>query len=262
MNNLGTQNQRTSAEVALDVTRLCFGYPDRPGVLQDATLRVLVGERVGIIGPNGSGKTTLFLTLAGVLKPLGGEILLFGKPVVAGNFRPEIGMVFQNPNDQLFCPSVWEDISFGVQNMGVPAHEVKSRVTEALTAAGVLHLADRVPHHLSGGEKRMVAIAGVLAMRPRVVLYDEPDANLDSRARRRLIRFLQASTETILLASHDLELVLEVCDRVIVMDTGCIVASGQPHVVMSDAPLMEAYGLECPALLRAVSSRLEWMREP
>lgn len=250
MNNNQGAPHRQAAETALSVAGLCFGYPDRPAVLQDVALSVQAGERVGLIGANGSGKTTLFLALCGVHTPLAGAMHLFGQPIVAGQFRPEIGLVFQNPNDQLFCPCVRDDVAFGVQNMGVPAPEVAARVTEALTAAGVLHLADRVPHHLSGGEKRMVAIAGVLAMRPRLVLYDEPDANLDSRARRRLIRFLQAASETILIASHDLELILEVCNRVILMDRGRIVAAGQPEVIMGDAALMEAHGLECPHSLR------------
>jgi len=233
-------------EPALVVSGLCFSYPDRSDVLRDVSLEILPGERIGLIGPNGAGKTTFFLTICGVLRPDAGEVVLFGEPMAHKGFRPEIGMVFQSPDDQLFCPSVWDDVAFGPQNMGLSKEEVAARVTEALSMAGVLELADRPPHHLSGGEKRMVSIAGVLAMRPRLVAYDEPSANLDIRSRRRLIRFLQAWRETILIASHDLELVLEVCDRIVLMDEGRIVVNGNPRQVMGDVGLMEAHGLEKP----------------
>ncbi|HIE13495.1 MAG TPA: ABC transporter ATP-binding protein [Desulfotomaculum sp.] len=235
-----------SGEPALAVSALSFDYPDHPHVLQDVALKVWEGERVGVIGPNGAGKTTLFLLICGVLRPASGEIRLFGRPVVPGEFRPEAGMVFQNPDDQLFSPSVEEDVAFGPRNLGLPREEVRARVKEALTVTGVAALADRPPHHLSCGEKRLVTIAGVLAMRPKLLLYDEPTSNLDHRYRRRLIDFLQDSQETMLIASHDLEFILEVCERVILMDEGHIVANGNPRKVMSDAALMEAHGLERP----------------
>jgi cobalt/nickel transport system ATP-binding protein len=231
---------------ALAVSGLCFSYPDNPDVLGGVSLEVMPGERVGLIGANGAGKTTFFLAVCGVLKPRAGEIVLFGEPMRPGDFRPEIGMVFQNPDDQLFCPSVWEDVAFGPQNMGLSNDEVAARVKEALTVTGVLDLADRPPHHLSGGEKRMVSIAGVLAMHPRLVVYDEPNANLDIRSRRRLIRFLQTARAAQLIASHDLELILEVCSRVILLDEGRIVADGEPRELMGDVALMEAHGLERP----------------
>ena len=199
-----------------------------------------------MIGPNGAGKTTLFYLICGVHKPEQGQIMLCGEPVLPGRFRPEIGMVFQNADDQLFSPSVWDDVAFGPRNLALTQEEVEARVQESLTTAGVVDLAARPPHHLSGGEKRMVSIAGVLAMHPDVVIYDEPSANLDMRSRRRLIRFLQASPQTLLVASHDLELILEVCDRVILLDEGLIVADGAPREIMGDAALMEAHGLERP----------------
>ena len=166
--------------------------------------------------------------------------------MLPGTFRPEIGMVFQDPDDQLFCPSVRDDVAFGPQNLGLDDRTVNARVAEAVTTAGVQELVDRAPHHLSGGEKRMVSIAGALAMQPRLLIYDEPSASLDTRARRRLIRFLQASDETILIASHDLELILEVCDRVVLMDEGRVVTTGSPRDLMADTSLMEAHGLEKP----------------
>lgn len=236
---------------ALAVSGLRFGYARGPEVLRDVNLRMRPGEKVGMIGPNGAGKTTLFLTVCGVLRPLTGEVRLFGDTVRAGQFYPEIGMVFQNPDDQLFSPSVRDDVAFGPQNMGLPRAEVRARVDEALSVTGVQELADRAPHHLSGGEKRMVSIAGVLAMNPRLIIYDEPAANLDIRSRRRLISFLQDAQETLLISAHDLELVRETCDRVALLDGGHIVADGKPDEVMGNPQVMEAHGLEPPqALLR------------
>jgi cobalt/nickel transport system ATP-binding protein len=231
---------------ALLTSQLTFSYLDHSNVLQSVDLQIMTGERVGLVGPNGAGKTTLFLLTCGVLKPDAGEILLFGEPVLPGDFHPEIGLVFQHPDDQLFCPSVWDDVAFGPQNLGLSKAEVASRVETALSLTGTLELASRPPHHLSGGEKRMVSIAGVLAMQPRMIIYDEPNANLDIRSRRRFISFLETSRETILIASHDLELVLEVCDRVVLLDEGHIVADGDPRETMGDMELMEAHGLERP----------------
>ena len=240
---------------ALVVDGLTFSYPDNPGVLRDVSLAVKPGERVGIIGPNGAGKTTLFLSVCGVLKPEGGEIALFDEPLVPGQFRPEIGMVFQNSDDQLFSPSVRDDVAFGPQNLGLSKREVAARVEQALSTTGVTELADRPPHHLSGGEKRMVSIAGVMAMHPKLIIYDEPSANLDIRSRRRLISFLKRTSEAFLLASHDLELVLEVCDRVVLVDNGRIVTMGDPRQVMGNVELMEAHGLERPHSLKPHSEQ-------
>ena len=238
--------QDTWSDPVLTISGLCFSYPDKPDVLRDISLKVMQGERVGLIGPNGSGKTTFFLVICGVLKPSAGEIVLTGNPVLNGDFRPEVGMVFQNPDDQLFCPSVKDDVAFGPQNMGLAKNEVEARVAEALSTVGIAELADRPAHHLSGGEKRMVSIAGVLAMHPPLLLYDEPGANLDIRSRRRLIRLLQTSNETILVASHDLELVLEICNRVVLIDEGHIIVDGNPLDIMGDDKLMNAHGQEKP----------------
>ena len=234
------------SEPALKISGLCCSYPDRPDVLQDINLKVMPGEKIGLIGPNGAGKTTLFLGICGVLKPTAGEVVALGKPVINGDFLPEIGLVFQNPDDQLFCPSVRDDVAFGPKNMGLSKEEVEARVTQALSIVGELELADRPAHHLSEGEKRMVSIAGVLAMQPRLVIYDEPSASLDIRSRRRLISFLQSTEETILVAAHDLEFILEVCSRVVVLSKGRIVADGKPREIMGDDRLMEAHGQETP----------------
>lgn len=234
------------AAPALAVEGLHFAYPDQPPVLNGVSFNVRPGERAGLIGANGTGKTSIFLLISGVLKPGAGAIAAFGEPVRKGSFHPEIGLVFQNPSDQLFSASVRDDVAFGPVNMGLPPAEVCARVEQALLTTGTQALAERPPHHLSGGEKRMVSIASVLAMQPRLLLFDEPDANLDIQARRRLIGFLQAAPQTLLVASHDLELILEVCDRVLLLDGGRVVADGAPAQVMGDAALMMTHGLEKP----------------
>ena len=205
---------------------------------------IFTGEKVGLIGANGAGKTTLFLTICGILKPSYGEVKIGAHKVQLGEFNPEIGLVFQNPSDQLFCPTVRDDIAFGPENMGLSPEIVQERVETALSLTGVSHLIDRIPHHLSGGEKCMAAIASVLAMQPQIILYDEPSANLDLKARRRLITFLQASPETMVISSHDLELILEVCERVILLNQGRMIADGNPQVIMGERNLMEINSLE------------------
>ncbi|MGB5972515.1 MAG: ABC transporter ATP-binding protein [Nodosilinea sp.] len=249
---------RGQRQTAIAAQALSFGYPDQPEVLREVDLTIQEGDRVGIIGHNGCGKTTLFMLLCGVLAPAAGEIRLFDQPLVPGQFRPEVALLFQDPDDQLFSASVGDDIAFGPQNMGFDAAEVAARVTQAADMTGIIHLLDRLPHHLSGGEKQMVAIAGLLAMTPQIILYDEPTASLDLRTRRRLIRFLQNSTETVLISSHDLEFVLEVCDRVILIDEGRVIADGNPSQIMGDQALMETHGLEKPhSLIPHVESHHE-----
>jgi len=232
--------------VAIATEKLSFSYPDTPDVLCDVSLTIRAGEKVGVIGHNGCGKTTLFMLLCGVLAPSAGTVRLFDQPVQLGQFHPDIGLLFQDPDDQLFSASVWEDIAFGPQNMDLPESEVVQRVQQAMQMTGTEPLAQRPPHHLSGGEKQMVAIAGLLAMCPRVLLYDEPTANLDLRTRRRLIHFLQQAPETLLIAAHDLEFLLEVCDRILLIDDGQVKADGVPTEVMGDSALMERHGLEKP----------------
>lgn len=241
-------NDRSPAALppALHARSLGFSYPDRPHVLANIDLKIAAGERVGLIGPNGAGKTTLFMSLCGSVAPQTGSIEIFGQHVEPGRFQPRVGLIFQNPNDQLFSARVWDDVAFGLQNLGLPAEEVDRRTRDTLEAMDLIHLADRPSHHLSGGEKRMVAIASVLVMRPPLAIYDEPSANLDLRSRRRLIHFLQSSRETLLVSSHDLELILEVCDRAILLDNGRIVADDSAARLMSDTVLMEAHGLERP----------------
>lgn len=230
----------------LQLQSVSFAYSDTREVLQQISVDIFAGERVGLVGPNGAGKSTLFLLCTGILAPTAGHIHLLGKPVEKGSFHPQLGLVFQNTDDQLFCPTVWEDIAFGLRNMGLNEAEVTRRADAALATVGAQKLAQRDIHHLSGGEKRLVAIAGILAMEPEMIIYDEPSVGLDMRTRRRLIPILQQSAPTMLIASHDLELLLEVCTRILVLDEGCIVADGPPADVMGDATLMQAHGQEKP----------------
>lgn len=247
MNNLvQTANQLSLKTKAISLKNICFSYGQERAILTDINLNIAGGETVGLIGANGAGKTSLFLTICGILNPTYGEVKLFDRGIKAGEFNPEIGLVFQNPDDQLFCPTVRDDLAFGLENIELSPPEVAARIDAALSLTGVTHLVDRISYQLSGGEKCMVAIAAVLAMLPQIVLYDEPSANLDLRARRRLIHFLNSSHETTVISSHDLELIMEVCDRVVMLNQGRIVADGVPEEIMSDSSLMEANGLEVP----------------
>lgn len=238
---------------ALQITELGFAYGTAPA-LHGINLTIRAGERVGLIGANGCGKTTLFLLVCGVLPPAHGSIQVFGTAVQAGRFNPAVGLVFQHPDDQLFCPTVREDIAFGPTNMGLAPDAITARTTAAMHATGTTHLAERAPHQLSGGEKRMVAIAGILAMQPRLLVLDEPESHLDSRARRNLITLLQHTPETLLIASHDLYALPEICTRLLLLGEGRIVADGTPEGILQDAALLQRHGLDAPHLLPARSA--------
>ena len=228
------------------VKNLEFSFPLQKPVLKGVDIEVGSGEKVGIIGPNGSGKTTLFLLLAGMLAPDSGSMAILDSPVRTGSFNSNLGFVFQNPDDQLFCPTVRDDLSFGLLNLGYSKDEADSMIDAYLTRLEMSDLAGRPPHNLSGGEKRMISIAGVIIMNPTVVLLDEPESSLDSRARRQLIEFIRNSSETLLIASHDLEFLLETCERTVVLDNGRICADGSSRKIMGDEPLMNSHGFEKP----------------
>jgi cobalt/nickel transport system ATP-binding protein len=234
---------------AVEVRGLEHRYADGTRALRGLDCRIAPGESVAVVGANGAGKSTLLLHLNGLLRPSAGGVRI-GELVVApstvAQVHRAVGYVFQDPDDQLFMPTVEDDVAFGPLNLGLAPDVVRARVHEALQRVGAAHLAARAPWRLSGGEKRAVAIAGVLAMAPRVLVLDEPSAGLDPAARRRLIALLLSFTQTRIVATHDLDLVLEVCRRVLVLHEGRIEADGHPAEVFRDALLLQRCHLEVP----------------
>lgn len=235
----------------LEVDGLSLIRPGGAPVLRDIGLSLAAGERVGLVGPNGAGKTTLLLALTGVLAPTRGVVRLDRQALAPGGFVPAIGLVFQQSEDQLFSPTVAEDVAFGARSLGLAGPALDRAVAEALDRVGIAGLADRPVHHLSGGERRLACLAGVLVMAPRLLLLDEPSAALDLRNRRRLIELLRGMDQAMLIASHDLELVLELCPRVVLIDGGRLVADGPARSVLGDPALMARHGQETPHSLRS-----------
>lgn len=241
------------SEPVIDVRNLGFSYPDGTRALDGVSFRVGRGEAVALIGANGSGKSTLLMNLNAVLTPTQGEVRVNGTVITkqtAVTARRTVGLVFQDPDDQLFMPTVLEDVAFGPLNAGVGPAEAARVAARALERVGMGHVAARPPYKLSAGEKRAVAIATVLALEPDVLVMDEPSSNLDPRGRRRLIGLLRSFDHTRLVATHDLELVVEVCPRVLVLDGGRIMADGPTADLLNDEALMQAHGLERPHILR------------
>jgi cobalt/nickel transport system ATP-binding protein len=237
----------------VEARNVIYTYPDGTEALKGVTFRITHGEAVAIVGSNGAGKSTLLLHLNGYLTPAQGDVVIGDTvvtPETAALARRAVGLVFQDPDDQLFMPTVAEDVAFGPLNAGLPPEQVEQRVAHALARVGMSHVRERAPYHLSAGEKRAVAIATVLAMSPDILVMDEPSANLDPRARRRLIELLHSFDHTRIIATHDLELVVEVCSRVIVLDGGKVVADGPTRELLNDEALMNAHGLERPHILR------------
>ena len=233
---------------AVEIEDLRFSYPDGREALAGVSLSVSKGERVALVGPNGAGKSTLLLCLTGILRGTG-SVRVAGVTLsrrTLREVRSRVGLVFQDPEDQLFMPTVAEDVAFGPSQTGLARAEVDSRVAGALRAVGLDGFGGRSPHHLSLGEKRACALATVLSMDPEVLALDEPTSGLDPRSRRRAIRLLASLGKTCLVATHDLEMALDLCPRVAVLDSGRVVADGDSARVLSDATLMEAHGLEVP----------------
>ncbi len=230
----------------IEVKDLTYSYPDGHTALRNVSLSIAPGEKVAIVGPNGAGKSTLMLHLNGIL--LGhGCVQVCGLDVVKENFgkvRAAVGLVFQNPDDQLFSPTVFDDVAFGPIYQGLTKIEVQRRVDQALAAVGMREHGRRVSHHLSIGEKKRIAIATVLSMNPEILVLDEPSAGLDPRARRSLINLLHELPQTMLVSTHDLPLVRELFPRTIVMDHGTIIADGPTEQLLDDVTLLEAHGLE------------------
>jgi len=237
----------------VQVRDLCYTYPDGTEALKGISFRIEHGCAVGLVGANGAGKSTLLLHLNGYLPATSGEIQVGDRRLTSETAvatRRAVGMVFQDPDDQLFMPTVAEDIAFGPLNAGLPSDQIESMVASALARVGMTHVRQRPPYRLSAGEKRAVAIATALVMAPDILVVDEPSSNLDPRARRRLIEMLQSFAHTRIIATHDLELVAEVCSRVIVLDGGKVVADGPTGEILNNEALLLAHGLERPHILR------------
>jgi energy-coupling factor transporter ATP-binding protein EcfA2 len=241
---------------AVDVRGLDYRYPDGTPALRGVSFSVAEGERVGLIGPNGAGKSTLLLHLNGLLpeRALGSPaVSVFGTPVAEPHLpsiRASVGLLFQDPDDQLFCSTVREDVAFGPLQLGIRGEDLAARVGRALARVGLSGFEERLPHHLSRGEKRRVCIAGLLASDARLLALDEPTSDLDPRGRRELKAFLSGLPVAQIIATHDLELVVEICPRVIVLDAGAVVAEGPTVELLSNEELMLAHGLERPHILR------------
>ena len=238
------------------VRGLSYRYPDGHDALLDVSFALAPGERVALIGPNGAGKSTLLLHLNGLLPdrpPSMPAVTVDGLPVAEANLREirrKVGLLFQDPDDQLFCPTVWEDVAFGPRQLGLREPELSRLVTESLAQVGLAGFEERLPHHLSRGEKRRACLAGLLACDARVLVLDEPTSDLDPRGRRELMALLSRLPVAQLIATHDLEFVVEICPRTIVLDGGRVVADGPTRRLLDDEPLMLAHGLERPHILR------------
>jgi cobalt/nickel transport system ATP-binding protein len=241
---------------AIEITDLRYRYHDGTEALRGASFRIARGECVALLGPNGSGKSTLLLHLNGILpehSAADGAVKILGEAVTRQNLetvRRQVGLVFQDPDDQLFCPTVQEDVAFGPQQLGLSDAEGALRVQSALAQVGLADFGRRATHHLSHGEKRRVCLAGVLACESQILVLDEPTSDLDPRGRREFKALLRQIPATKLIATHDLELVVELCSRAIVLDRGSVVADGPVVELLDNEELMLAHGLERPHILR------------
>ncbi|MGQ9631919.1 MAG: energy-coupling factor ABC transporter ATP-binding protein [bacterium] len=247
-------------EKAIEIENLSYSYGDGTRALENVTLRIYRGESVCLVGPNGAGKSTLIMHLNGSLQNGdGSRVRIWGMPVVKGNLkeiRRQVGIVFQDPDDQLFSPTVFDDVAFGPMNLGYEGERVREKVRRALEAVGISpDYEGRLPHHLSFGEKKRIAIATVLSMDVSILVMDEPSSNLDPASRRSLINLLKALPLTKVVATHDLEMALEICRRVILIDGGRIVADGAAREILGNERLMEDHKLEVPLSLKIEERR-------
>lgn len=230
-----------------------FQYPDGTAALNGISLKITHGESVGIVGANGSGKSTLLMHTNGYLLPHAGTITIGDFQLdkkTRQEIRKKVGLIFQNPDDQLFMPTVFDDVAFGPLNLGLSPERVSETVQEALETVGCSALRDKPPHHLSGGQKSAVAIASIIAMQPDILVMDEPASHLDPKSRRALINLLRHFHHTKIIASHDLDLILDICRRCIIIKEGRVVADGRTEEILSDSQLLEENNLELPLSLQ------------
>lgn len=233
---------------------LSYAYPDGTAALKGVSFRISHGESVALVGENGAGKSTLLLHMNGCLLPQNGTLRIGDFTVQERSLpgiRRSVGMVFQDPDDQLFMPTVRDDVAFGLRNLGCPESEIEGRVLKALETVGIAHLLRRTPYKLSEGEKRAATIATVLAMSPDILVMDEPSANLDPRSRRRLIELLTTFKHTKIIATHDLDMALDVCGRTIVLHKGCVIADGPTADIFKNEELLQSASLEQPYRMKA-----------
>jgi cobalt/nickel transport system ATP-binding protein len=234
---------------AVTVEDLAFAYPGGRPVLRDVSFQVPEARRVAVLGANGAGKSTLLLHLNGLLLPQRGRVTIDGTPVTADTVREvrrRVGLVFQDPDDQLFLPTLLEDVAFGPLNDGVDAAAAEDAARDLLRTLGLHHAVDRAAHHLSGGEKRLASLATALVSSPRVLVLDEPTAGLDARARQCVVRLLQARRETLVVATHDLQVAAALCSHALVLGDGAVVADAPIHDVLDDQLLLRKHGLDLP----------------
>ncbi len=237
----------------LKIDKLNYAYPDGHQAIRDINLTIEEGESIALVGANGAGKSSLFKLIVGVSEIKEGSIMVdelaVGKKTLK-DVRRRVGMVFQNPDDQLFMTKVYDDIAFGPRNELLDEHVVEERVVNVMEQLGIIHLRDRMPHRLSGGEKRVIAIASVLAMDPRVILFDEPTSFLDPQARRNVINTLDTLKMTKIIATHDLDMALDICDRVIILHHGSVFADGSVKDILLDEALLSQCHLELPLCMQ------------
>jgi cobalt/nickel transport system ATP-binding protein len=232
---------------AIEIINFSYGYPDGTAALSDIILSIEHGQKVALIGPNGAGKSTLLLVMAGFINGTG-KVLVDGLEINKKNLkkiRTCLGSCLENPDDQLFMPTLFDDVAFGPLNMGLEPDQVKARVADALETVGLAQMADKAPHHLSAGQKRAAAIATILAMQPRIITLDEPDGSLDPRNRNNLIKLLGSLHQTLIIATCNMPFAAALADRAVLIDKGRIIADGDAKKIMSNAELMTEHGLEC-----------------
>lgn len=248
----------------IKIEKVNYGYDINNPIIKDIDLNIKMGECIGIVGPNGVGKSTLLKLLTGLHYPDSGQIIINGIELKKKNIkeiRSHIGYLFQDPDNQLFMPTVFEDIAFSLRNSGVEENEIEKIAIESLRRVHAEHLLHRVPYKLSGGEKRIAAIATILAMTPEIIIFDEPAVGLDPKSRRSLIKLLNELTETKIIATHDMDMALDLCDRVIILKDGNVYRDDEPIVLFSDVEALENCNLEQPLVLQSCPLCNSWKKE-